>query len=101
LRYIGKAKQVILRNALKKRLAGLLINQKWNHELIADRLPKQTESFVDHKTIYKWIWTAKNSNHSYHTEYRSLYKHLPHTDRRQKRYNVGDNRGAITAAVSI
>ena len=52
-------------------------------------------------TIYKWIWTAKHSNHRDHAAYKRLYKDPKHNGRRQKRSNVKDNRGVITGRTGI
>jgi len=100
-RHLKKAKAVILNDTLKKRIAGLLTFEKWSPELIAKRLSKEGELCVSHETIYKWIWTAKHSNHRKHSSYKNLYKQLRHTGRRQKRANLKDNRGAISRRVSI
>ena len=100
-RHSDKTKRVLLTDSLKKRIAGLMIYEKWSPELIAERLTKESENCVSHETIYKWIWTAKHSNHRDHSEYKDLHKHLRHNGRRQKRKNVKDNRGAITGRVGI
>lgn len=100
-RHLKKPKSIILTEALKKRIAGLLEYQKWSPELIAKRLSKDGEICVSHETIYKWIWTAKHSHHRKHKEYKNLHKHLRHTGRRQKRSNLKDNRGAILKRTPI
>ena len=100
-RHSDKTKRVLLTDSLKKRIAGLMIYEKWSPELIAERLAKESENCVSHETIYKWIWSAKHSNHRDHSEYKDLHKHLRHNGRRQKRKNVKDNRGAITGRVGI
>ncbi len=75
--------------------------EKWSPELIAKRLSKESEVCVSHETIYKWIWTAKHSNHRKHSSCKKLHKHLRHTGRRQKRNNIKDKRVAITGRVGI
>lgn len=100
-RHSDKTKRVLLSDSLKKRIAGLMSYEKWSPELIAERLTKESENCVSHETIYKWIWTAKHSNHRGHFEYKDLHKYLRHNGRRQKRKNVKDNRGAITGRVGI
>jgi IS30 family transposase len=100
-RHTNKVKQVLLSEGLKKRIAGLMKYEKWSPELIAKRLPKESEFCVSHETIYKWIWKTKHSNHRDHREHKRLYEHLRHTGRRQKRSNAQDNRGAIKGRVSI
>jgi IS30 family transposase len=100
-RHSDKTKRVLLNDHLKKRIASLMSYEKWSPELISDRLAKESENCVSHETIYKWIWTAKHSNHREHSEYKDLHKHLRHNGRRQKRKNVKDNRGAITGRVGI
>lgn len=100
-RHSSKRKHIKLDNQLKERIAHLLIYNKWSPELISKRLSKEKELCVSHETIYKWIWTAKYSNHRNHKTYKGLYKHLRHTGRRQKRSNQKDNRGAIIKRVSI
>lgn len=101
LRHSTKAKQILLTQELKSRIAALMKHQKWSPELIAKRLAKQAEACVSHETIYKWIWVAKHSNHRDHVTYKKLYRDLRHTGRRQKRNNVKDNKGAITGRVGI
>jgi IS30 family transposase len=86
---------------MKKRIKGLLIDEKWSPELIAKRLAKDSEQFVSHEIIYKWIWMAKHSNHKDHLEYKKLYKHLRHTGPRQKRNNIKDRRGTIAGRIGI
>ncbi|MGB5941909.1 MAG: IS30 family transposase, partial [Leeuwenhoekiella sp.] len=100
-RHSAKPKQVLFDEALKRRIAGLLVYEKWSPELIAKRLSKESEPCVSHETIYKWIWMAKHSNHRDHKSYKKPYRHLRHTGRRQKRGNVRDNRGAIKHRVGI
>lgn len=100
-RHCAKTKSIALTDQLKERIAGLMEYEKWSPELIAKRLAKEAETCVSHETIYKWIWTAKHSNHRKHKRYKNLYKHLRHTGRRQKRNNVKDKRGAITGRVGI
>jgi len=100
-RHSRKPKQVLLGEGLKKRIEGLMKHEKWSPELISKRLAKDGEKCVSHETIYKWIWTAKHSNHRRHREYKGLHKHLRHQGRRQKRGNIKDNRGAITGRVGI
>lgn len=100
-RHANKSKQVLLTDRLKRRIEGLMKYEKWSPELIAKRLSKDSEQCVSHETIYKWIWTAKHSNHRDHSDYKTLYKHLRHTGRRQKRNNKKDRRGAIIGRVGI
>ena len=100
-RHCLKPKSIILTDGLKKRIADLMEHEKWSPELIAKRLVKESELCVSHETIYKWIWTAKHSNHRNHNAYKKLYKHLRHTGRRQKRNNIKDKRGAIIGRVGI
>ncbi|KKK95808.1 hypothetical protein LCGC14_2669100, partial [marine sediment metagenome] len=100
-RHSRKPKQVLLGEGLKKRIEGLMKHEKWSPELISKRLARDGEKCVSHETIYKWIWTAKHSNHRRHRGYKGLHKHLRHQGRRQKRGNIQDNRGAITGRVAI
>lgn len=100
-RHCVKAKQVLLSESLKARIAGLMQYEKWSPELISKRLNKTGESCVSHETIYKWIWKAKHSNHRDHRLYKQLHKDLRHNGRRQKRGNIKDNRGAIKQRVDI
>ncbi|WP_156112410.1 IS30 family transposase [Lacinutrix jangbogonensis] len=100
-RHCNKPKSILLTEALKKRIAGLMEYEKWSPELIAKRLSKESEVCVSHETIYKWIWTAKHSNHRKHSSCKKLHKHLRHTGRRQKRNNIKDKRVAITGRVGI
>lgn len=100
-RHCIKRKCILLTDELKERIAGLMEYEKWSPELIAKRLTKEAQTCVSHETIYKWIWTAKHSNHRKHDSYKKLYKHLRHTGRRQKRNNIKDKRGAITGRVGI
>jgi IS30 family transposase len=101
VRHCSKTKSVSLTEDLKVRIAGLMEHEKWSPELIAKRLSKESEHYVSHETIYKWIWVAKHSNHIKHSLYKQLYKHLRHTGRRQKRNNTKDKRGAIKGRVGI
>jgi IS30 family transposase len=100
-RHFIKPKSIILTDELKKRIASLLEYEKWSPELVAKRLAKESEICVSHETIYKWIWTAKHSNHRDHKSYKKQYKHLRYTGRRQKRNNIKDKRGAIIGRVGI
>ena len=100
-RHSSKPKHTLLTDQMKRRIAGLMIYEKWSPELIAKRLSKESERCVSHETIYKWIWMAKHSNHRDHSDYKSLYKHLRHTGRRQKRNNAKDRRGAIKGRIGI
>ena len=101
-RHLNKHKSIILTHELKSRIAALMSYNKWSPELIAKRLAKDKELCVSHETIYKWIWTAKYSNHRKHKDYKNLHKHLRHSGRRsQKRSNAKDNRGAIRHRVPI
>tara|TARA_R110002012_G_C11541104_1_gene601434 strand:- start:13 stop:1014 length:1002 start_codon:yes stop_codon:yes gene_type:complete len=100
-RHRFKPKQVQLTEALKVRIAGLLRVEKWSPELISKRLRLESGHCVSHETIYQWIWTAKHSNHKKHSLYKTLYKDLRHTGRRQKRNNIKDKRGAITQRTPI
>ena len=86
---------------MKRRIAGLMIHEKWSLELIAKRLSKESETCVSHETIYKLIWMTKHSYHRDHSDYKNLYKHLRHTRRRQKRNNVKDRRGVIKRRIGI
>lgn len=101
IRHSTKAKQILLSDKLKERIAGLMSYEKWSPELIAIQLAKESELCVSHETIYKWLWTAKHSNHKKHAKYKSLHKHLRHNGRRQKRNNIKDNRGAIRGRIGI
>lgn len=100
-RHCAKIKCIVLTDELKERISGFMKYEKWSPELIAKRLAKEAKTCVSHETIYKWIWTAKHSNHIKHRRYKNLYKHLRHTGRRQKRNNVKDKRGSITGRVGI
>jgi IS30 family transposase len=100
-RHCVKPKSILLTDALKKRMAGLMTYEKCCPELIAKRLAKEYEICVSHETIYKWIRTAKHSNHGDNDSYKELYKHLRHNGRRQKRNNIKDKRGAIIGRVGI
>lgn len=100
-RHQNKLKSRKLTTSLKKRISSLMEEEKWSPELISKRLTNEGEYCVSHETIYQWIWTAKHSNHRDHKEYKNLYKHLRHSGRRQKRNNIKDSRGAITARVGI
>ena len=75
--------------------------EKWSPELISKRLAMEGETCVSHETIYKWIWTAKHSNHRDHRLYKQLHKDLRHSGRRQKRGNTKDNLGAIKNRTDI
>jgi len=97
-RHLTKPKRVVLTEDLKKLIKGLLEYEKWSPELISKKL---SERCVSHETIYKWIWTAKKSNHRDHAEYKGLYRYLKHQGRRQKRGNMRDNRGAIKNRIGI
>ncbi|MBO0592923.1 IS30 family transposase [Cellulophaga sp. E16_2] len=90
-RHYLKPKSIVLTDELKKRIADLMAHEKWSPKLIAKRLAKESELCVSHETIYKWIWTAKHSNHRNHNAYKKLYKHLRHTGRRQKRNNIKES----------
>jgi IS30 family transposase len=72
-RHCVKAKQVLLSESLKARIAGLMQYEKWSPELISKRLNKTGESCVSHETIYKWIWKAKHSNHRDHRLYKLFW----------------------------
>ena len=100
-RHCNKPKPILLTEALKKRISGLMEYEKWSPELITKRLNKESNTCVSHETIYKWIWTAKHSNHRKHRYYKKLHKHLRHNGRRQKRNNTKDKRGVITGRVGI
>ncbi|TLP77234.1 IS30 family transposase [Maribacter sp. ACAM166] len=100
-RHKVKPKQVLLTDALKKRISGLMEYEKWSPELIANRLAKESQESVSHETIYKWIWLSKHSNHRKHDPYKKLYKYLRHTGRRQRRNNIKDRRRAIIGRVGI
>ncbi|WP_317131434.1 IS30 family transposase [Maribacter sp. ACAM166] len=62
---------------------------------------KESGYCVTQETIYKWIWTAKHSNHYNHAKYKRLCKHQRHTGRRQKRNNTYNKRSAITGCVGV
>lgn len=100
-RHSKKPKRIVLDAELKKRIEGLLKHEKWSPELISKRLAREREKCASHETIYRWIWTAKHSNHRRHRGYKGLYRYLRHTGRRQKRGNIRGNRGAITGRVGI
>lgn len=100
-RHSSKAKQLLLDEKLKQRIADLLTYEKWSPELISKRLIKNGEHCVSHETIYKWIYVSKFSNHRKHRKYKKLYKELRHSARRQKRGNQQDRRCAIKHRVSI
>ena len=100
-RHHNKVKSILLTDKLKERIANLMMVQRWSPELIAKRLAKDGEPCVSHETIYKWIWTIKDSHHRTHIQYKNLHKYLRHTGRRRKRGNLKDNRGAIMERVSI
>ena len=63
LRHRTKPKRILFSEGLKKRIEGFMSHQKWNPELIANRLNKESGFWLSHQTIYKWIWTAKHSKH--------------------------------------
>ena len=100
-RHSSKAKQILLTDQLKARIASLMPYEKWSPELISKRLAMEGETCVSHETIYKWIWTAKHSNHRDHRLYKQLHKDLRHSGRRQKRGNTKDNLGAIKNRTDI
>ena len=54
-RHSAKAKQILLTEDLKKRIAGLMKHQKWGSGPIAEHLAKEGGHCVCHETIYKWI----------------------------------------------
>jgi len=58
-RHSGKPKSILLTEALKKRIAGLMEYEKWSPELIAKRLSKESEDYVSHETIYKLSSSVK------------------------------------------
>lgn len=60
-RHKSKAKQVLLTENMKERIAGLLRFEKWIPELISKRLELDGGQCVSHETIYKWIWDVKKS----------------------------------------
>ena len=100
-RHSTKNKHVLLTDQLKTRISSLMRHQKWSPELISKRLTMEGELCVSHETIYKWIWTAKHSNHRDHRLYKQLHKDLRHSGRRQKRGNTNDNRGVIKNRTDI
>lgn len=100
-RHKSKPKQVLLTEPMKKRIAGLLREEKWSPELISERLPLQGEVCVSHETIYQWIWEMKKSKKRSNSKYSDLYKYLRHEGRRQKRGNTKDKRGVIKKRVGI
>ena len=100
-RHSSKATQILLTDPLKARIASLMRYEKWSPELISQRLAMEGEPCVSHETIYKWIWTAKHSNHRDHRLYKQLHKDLRHSGRRQKRGNTKDHLGAIKNRTDI
>jgi len=100
-RHKEKPKVIYLTERLKTRIAGLMGYEKWSPELISATLRKNLEPCVSHETIYRWIWTAKHSNHRKHRKYKMLFKDLCYSGRRQRRGNIKDNRGAITGGVGM
>ncbi len=101
IRHKSKPKQILLTDSMKKRIAGLLRNERWSPELISERLPLQGETCVSHETIYQWIWEMKKSKKRSDSEYCDLYNYLRHGSRRQKRGSIKDKRGAIKGRVGI
>ena len=101
MRHRFKPKQVLLTDPMKERIAGLLRFQKWSPELISERLALEGEACVSHETIYQWIWEMKKSKKRIDADYFGLYKNLRHGNRRRKRGNIKDKRGAITGRTSI
>ena len=52
-RHSSKAKQILLTDQLKARIASLMPYEKWSPELISKRLAMEGETCVSHETIYK------------------------------------------------
>lgn len=100
-RHKSKAKQILLTESMKERIAGLLRYEKWSPELISKRLAIEGEACVSHETIYQWVWEIKKSKKRSNSEHSDLYKNLRHGSRRQKRGNTKDKRGAIKGRIGI
>jgi IS30 family transposase len=71
------------------------IRQDFSPEQVSGFLDRDHELKISHKTIYKHIWSDKKTGGT-------LYKHLRHSNRKQrKRYGTKQRRGRIAGQVSI
>jgi IS30 family transposase len=100
-RHIEKPKWRRFTDQMKEYAVEKLSEEKLSPELIRFNGQVEFGSFVSHETIYKWIWNSKKSNVYSQRKYKSIYKHLAHGKRRQKRGNRHDRRGVIKNRVSI
>lgn len=78
-----------------------LVEDKWSPEIISECGKMELGHFVSVETIYKYLYTAKHSNHRNLKEDKDLHKYLKHDKRRQKRNNSNKNRGCIPDRVGI
>ena len=101
LRHAEKYKTISFSTEMKQQASQLLMIEKFSPELISAQWLKNEQPGVSHETIYKYIWTAKQSNKKEYRLDRQLYKHLKHGKRRRKRGNYNDSRGLIPNRVSI
>ena len=71
------------------------IRQDFSPEQVSGFLDRNHELKISHETIYKYIWSDKKTGGT-------LYKHLRHSSRKQrKRYGTKQLRGRIAGQVSI
>jgi len=76
-------------------LAEHYIRQDFSPEQVSGFLDRNHELKISHETIYKHIWSDKKTGGT-------LYKHLRHSSRKQrKRYGTKQLRGRIAGQVSI
>lgn len=78
-----------------------LEHEKYSPQLISVEGLRIYGEFVSHETIYKWIWSCKQSHKARDRADRKLYLKLRHARRRQKRGNRHDKRGNIPYRVGI
>lgn len=86
---------------MRNRIVSWLTQEQFSPELISAYGKQIFGDFVSHETIYKWIWSVKQSQRRIDQPYSKLYKHLKHGGRRQKRGNRKENRGCIPERISI
>ena len=101
LRHRLKPKNLLFTNPLKQYCRELLINKKYSPEIISAIGKGDWGKFPSYETIYKWIWSCKQSNRKEDQRYQQLYKQLKHGSRKQKRGNRNERRGNFPGRVFI
>lgn len=101
LRHRLKPKIIVFTKPLKEYCKELLADKKYSPEIISAVGKDAWGKFPSYETIYKWIWSCKQSNRKEDQRYQKLYKLLQHGCRKQKRGNRNERRGNFPGRVFI